>query len=351
MDSADLDHVEEKENNDTEENKDQSQDETPLHRAPRQPDPANLARVAFSPATVKDIISKHSGSILVKDEPRPPLSAEMRSKGLSAFAKLSVLNQVDEQLAGHSESKEGQIDPTRDRVLPRAKLTDFINECGFHAMRTQNICETLYKGGSSDLTESEAIAFLAIFFAPSFYFGQRMRRFVGRGETDEAINILARGCEVNCGDGEGLSALHYAAIFDRLQTMDSLFSFAKDQIIVDAQDRYGWAPLHCACYHGNVQCVSRLLDAGARVNITDKNGKTPLHVASAQGRNAVVDLLTSRSDVTINARDKRGMTPLHDAAFKGHQKTYNLLTRVEQADISILDILGNTCDVYMNMEV
>jgi hypothetical protein len=47
---------------------------------------------------------------------------------------------------------------------------------------------------------------------------------------------------------------------------------------INIKDSDGSTALHGACYMGNLSIVRALLEAGADVNIRDKNGNTPLHV-------------------------------------------------------------------------
>jgi ankyrin repeat protein len=67
----------------------------------------------------------------------------------------------------------------------------------------------------------------------------------------------------------------------------------------------GWTSLHIAGFNGEGEVVKILLDAGADVTSTDKDGATPLHVAKGD---AVEFLLTAGADA--NAAGKHGMTPL-----------------------------------------
>ena len=43
------------------------------------------------------------------------------------------------------------------------------------------------------------------------------------------------------------------------------------------------APLHLACIRGYTECARILLAAGARVDIIDNDGNTPVHFASQNG--------------------------------------------------------------------
>ena len=52
--------------------------------------PANLARVEFSQAQAKDIVSHHAGSILANDGPEVPLTDEMLEKAKEVFKELAI---------------------------------------------------------------------------------------------------------------------------------------------------------------------------------------------------------------------------------------------------------------------
>lgn len=44
------------------------------------------------------------------------------------------------------------------------------------------------------------------------------------------------------------------------------------------QDKYGWTPLHAACYKKDFRLFEVLLRAGADINARDKYGNSPLMV-------------------------------------------------------------------------
>ena len=62
--------------------------------------------------------------------------------------------------------------------------------------------------------------------------------------------------------------------------------------VVNIQDRAGRTPLHLAALGGHIQCVKILLEAGANANVTDnKGGQTPLTLAANKGNIEIVKLL------------------------------------------------------------
>jgi ankyrin repeat protein len=69
------------------------------------------------------------------------------------------------------------------------------------------------------------------------------------------------------------------------------------QLLVDAgaevniQDKDGLSPLMVASYEGHVDVVRALLAKGARHDATNRNGHTPLHFAYANNKPQVIELL------------------------------------------------------------
>jgi len=56
---------------------------------------------------------------------------------------------------------------------------------------------------------------------------------------------------------------------------------------------YGYTPLHIAAVNGREDQVARLLDAGASASATDKDGKTPLDLATQSHHKIAQALLTA----------------------------------------------------------
>src|SRR3989304_7725119 len=65
------------------------------------------------------------------------------------------------------------------------------------------------------------------------------------------------------------------------------------------------------CENGNVEALfSLLLENGDNVNQTNKNGRTPLHIASQEGHVEIVSLLL-KNRANVNQADSDGYTPLY----------------------------------------
>ena len=85
--------------------------------------------------------------------------------------------------------------------------------------------------------------------------------------------------------------------------------------------------------------VIALLAAGADVNLTDSWGRTPLHLYSVYGTDALDIILATGADV--NARDFRGRTPLHEAAEYENASLIAALVAAG-ANVNAKDHMGNT---------
>ena len=127
--------------------------------------------------------------------------------------------------------------------------------------------------------------------------------------------LLARHVDVNATQVDGMTALHWAAHHDDLDTVEALLRAGAR---ASASNRYGVTPLSIACTNGNAAMVARLLDAGAEASASLPGGETALMTAARTGSLPTVSLLLSRG-APVDAKDeRRGQTALMWAAAEGH---------------------------------
>jgi ankyrin repeat protein len=92
---------------------------------------------------------------------------------------------------------------------------------------------------------------------------------------------------------------------------------ATDKSLINARDKDGSTPLHCAVWKGHAPVVAVLLEAGADVNATNENdhwGTTPLHAAAHANQAAIAQLLIDHG-ADVNSRDREGRTPMFHTTF------------------------------------
>ena len=126
--------------------------------------------------------------------------------------------------------------------------------------------------------------------------------------------LIEQHVDVNQAQADGMTALHWAAYHDDLETAKLLVNAKAD---VKAANRYGVTPLSLACTNGNEAIVELLLDAGADPNTKLHGGETALMTAARTGKLGPVKALLARG-ADVNARERRGQTALMWAAAEGH---------------------------------
>lgn len=136
------------------------------------------------------------------------------------------------------------------------------------------------------------------------------------GDADAVRSRLSAGVHPDGAEGDGMTALHWAAERGHEEVAGRLLEAGAR---VDVGTRIGaYTPLHLAARRGSEGVVKRLLEAGADPDAaTTTSGVTPLHLAAVavDGDGAVRALLRAGADP--NALEaSAGQTPLVFAASK-----------------------------------
>ncbi|XP_075398767.1 ankyrin repeat domain-containing protein 55 [Tenrec ecaudatus] len=139
---------------------------------------------------------------------------------------------------------------------------------------------------------------------------------------------------LECCDSEGCTPLMHAVSGRQVDTVKLLLKMGAS---INMQDTYGRTSLCLATYLGWLEgCVS-LLRNGAKHNIPDKNGRLPLHAATAEPDVRLLTVLLQQSNLSeINHQDNEGMTPLHWAAFHNQPQHTQMLLK-KGADPTLVD--------------
>lgn len=136
---------------------------------------------------------------------------------------------------------------------------------------------------------------------------------VMRGDSAGLRVLLQQGVDVNEVQGDGMTALHWAASRGNLAATRMLVSAGAR---LDPVTRNGnYTPLHLAAQNGRAETVKALLAAGANVNATTSSGgASALHFAASSGDAATIDALVEKG-APVNAREAAfSQTPLMWAA-------------------------------------
>ncbi len=186
-------------------------------------------------------------------------------------------------------------------------------------------------------------------------------------ENSRTVKVLASiGASIHARDSTGESPLSYAlkkggSVLDALLDANTAGSIDADgrsvlRVIIDTKptvplvemalavgaspndrDASGRSPLHVAAANGLNDIISLLVAAGADIFVKDATGATPTGLAFARGNDAIVAMFGISPDVS----DYLGETALHYAAAAGLEKAVQSLLALG-ADASLLNAAGET---------
>jgi len=150
----------------------------------------------------------------------------------------------------------------------------------------------------------------------------RLIRAVKTRDLRSVHSLLKQRVDVNLPQGDGTTALHWAARVDDMPIVDALLRAGARP--GTANDN-GATPLHLACINRNGTIVEKLLKAGAAANAALLNGETVLMTCARTGTTqGVRSLLLHRADV--NAKEtSHDQTALMWAAAQGRSDVVRLL--------------------------
>ncbi len=163
-----------------------------------------------------------------------------------------------------------------------------------------------------------------------------------RGDAEAVAALIARGADVNAPQGDGMTALHWAAERADAPLVRTLLDAGAE---VDAVTRMGdYTPLHLAGKAGSATAVEALLAAGSDPHAATSTGAvTAMHFAAGAGSAAAITSL-ARHGAEVDARESEwGQTPLMFAAANGRVEAARALLALG-ADLALRTRVVNIVD-------
>ena len=186
-------------------------------------------------------------------------------------------------------------------------------------------------------------------------------------KNDRAFDVLLEAIDVNETDSVGMTPVHHASAYNNGYALKALLQISCE---VNKQSISGWTPLHVAIgydasAYNNLHAFDQyynlldvmpdraadkipdkatfdlLLNAKADINIPSDKGYYPLHVAICVNNISVVSGLV-KAGAKVNVVDKKGRTPIMTALWSRKlSKVYDMLLG-HNADVNLSDNNGRT---------
>ncbi|MEO9034074.1 MAG: ankyrin repeat domain-containing protein [Gemmatimonadaceae bacterium] len=160
-----------------------------------------------------------------------------------------------------------------------------------------------------------------------------------KGDSATVVSLIRTGADVNAAQGDGMTALHWAAQRGDAGEAKMLVTAGAR---LDATTRNGnYTPLHLAARAGKPAVIKVLLAAGANPNATTTSGgATALHFAASEGNAESVAALIEKG-ANVNAKESSfGQTPIMWAAAANRVAVIQVLAS-KGADLSATSKVDN----------
>lgn len=159
------------------------------------------------------------------------------------------------------------------------------------------------------------------------------------GRAEEVRTLLGDGAAVTTQDDAQWTPLHSAASAGHVEVCELLLDARADP---NSRNEARCTPLHYALSKGHGAVATKLLASGADPTILDKSGSSPLHRGCSAGRldavRAACEVLPAR---VLNIPDRDGNTPMHVAALEAREDLCAVLVDAG-ADVNLANSDGRT---------
>jgi ankyrin repeat protein len=180
----------------------------------------------------------------------------------------------------------------------------------------------------------------------------RLSEAAMQGDKEAVRSLLKQRVDVDAAQGDGSTALHWAAFRDDLEMVKMLLAAGAN---VKAATREGAiTPLFMACTNGNAAIIEALLNAGAGPNSVNANGTTALMTSAASGGVDAVKVLLAHGAGVKAKESAHGQTALMFAAalnrdavirvLMAHGAEPNMATAVRKVERVRFDQDGNVVE-------
>ncbi|XP_053407956.1 ankyrin repeat domain-containing protein 55-like isoform X2 [Mercenaria mercenaria] len=157
-----------------------------------------------------------------------------------------------------------------------------------------------------------------------------------QGWSDGVVYLLRKGARQDIVDKSGRTPLHAATYDTDTRSLLALMKrLSQEEINIGDNERM--TALHWAAFHNRAEHVRQLLQSGGQPLQVDIDGKTPLHWAAQNGSSSCCLALAEQCRDLATTIDNCGKTAVHLAAAAGHTDILQDLARVAPATCQAWD--------------
>ena len=194
------------------------------------------------------------------------------------------------------------------------------------------------------------IAVMAVAFAALHAQQLTVADMAAKGDRAAVRALLKDGADVNAAQGDGTTALHWAAMKGDAELVQMLIVAGAN---VKATTRIGaYTPLYLAAKGGHTAAIAALLAGGADAKTATANGATPLMIAAAAGdARSVTMLVEAGADVNATDTAKNETALMYAAALNRADAIKVLLQRGADTAVTskVVDLAALTAPEEENM--
>ncbi|KAJ0337707.1 hypothetical protein COL154_006212 [Colletotrichum chrysophilum] len=143
--------------------------------------------------------------------------------------------------------------------------------------------------------------------------GNALMRAVDYDESEAVELLVKRGIDTTHRDVYGRTALHSSSCTRSWRSIEYLLHVT--DLDVNLRGRSGETPLHDSAWKLDARGASILVNAGARCDIKNSDGQTPVDIVMLRNRPDILDILRRAKGYIESARDARLQSSLSDAVI------------------------------------